>query len=146
LFFSKWFRGRGNRQPGPEEPPLYIRGVCVGLEDRFLLERLAPENKWKLRFANSPREGFSLAAKQCFDVILCDRNQPGYPWREVLDEFSQTAPRSCILLLSPANDDYLWGEVVQHGGHDIVRRPLREQSALRAIETARLRQFAAHVG
>lgn len=116
------------------------------LEDRFLLERLAPENNWKLRFADSPREGFALATRTSFDVILCDRNQPGYPWREVLDRLSAAAPHSCTLLISPVNDDYLWGEVVQHGGHDILRRPLREPTALKAIETARLRQFAAHAG
>lgn len=129
------------RQPRrlADEPRLSILAVCLFLEDRFLLERLASRHGWNLHFAPSPGEGFRMASRYAFDLILCDRYQPGHPWREVLDRLSAGSPHSCLLLVSPSADDYLWGEAAQHGAHDIMIRPLREAAALRAIETARLR-------
>ncbi len=140
MFLSRFFK---KRPEVPLDPPeqLSILAVCLSLEDRFLLERLADRHGWNIHFVESPGGGFTLASKYLFDVILCDRNQPGYPWREVLDHLSERSPRSCLLLVSPLHDDYLWGEVVQHGGHDIVVRPLRESETVMAIETARLRQW-----
>jgi len=136
LFRSGWFKKLREPRPNPGEAPLRILVLSKFLEDRFPLERLADEHGWELRFINSPQLGFRLLANSVFDVILCDCNQTGYPWREVLDRLSADSPRSCILLISAVNDDYLWGEVIRHGGYDVVTRPLREESLLRAIQAA----------
>lgn len=132
MFLSAWFKKRVE----PSEKHLKILVLSMSLEDRFLLERLGRRHGWGLWFIDSPRVGFRLVSENAFDVILCDRNQPGYPWREVVDRLSVSAPRSCVLLISPAKDDYLWGEVVQHGGYNVVSRPLREESVLQVIQAA----------
>lgn len=106
------------------------------LGDIFLLERLGEEHDWELWSTDSPCEGFTLASQRHFDLILCDRNQPGYPWREVMDRLAAASPRSCILLVSPTNDDYLWGDVLEQGGYGILLRPLREHTLLCSIEAA----------
>jgi hypothetical protein len=77
-----------------------------------------------------------LASQSHFEVILCDRHQPGYPWREVMDRLAVSSPRSCMLLVSPVNYDYLWSDVLQHGGYDILIRPLREGAVLHAVAAA----------
>ncbi len=143
MFLSGWFKKRP--QPPPDTERLRVLLLSMSLEDRFLMERLGKQQGWALWSLESPKEGFRLASKSGFDVILCDRNQPGYPWREVLDRFSADAPRSCVVLISPLNDDYLWGEVIQHGGYDVVTRPLREESVLHVIQAA-VRFLAAPTG
>jgi FixJ family two-component response regulator len=55
-------------------------------------------------------------------------------WREVMDRLATGSPRSCILLVSPVSDDALWRSVLQHGGYDVLLRPLRENSPLHAIQ------------
>jgi len=128
-----WFNA--SKEPRPEsQGRLRILALSLFLEDTFVLERLGKEHDWELRFTNSPREGFALAAQSCFDLILCHRNQPGYPWREVMDRLAAASPRSCILLVSPTNDDYLWGDVVAQGGYDVLLRPLREKAVLHSID------------
>jgi DNA-binding NarL/FixJ family response regulator len=133
VWLPDWFKKRNT--PAPiQEARIGVLALSIPLIDRFLLERLGERHSWSLRIADSPREGFHLASQRHFEVILCDRHQPGYPWREVMDRLAEISPRSCILLVSPVNDDYLWGDVLQHGGYDILIRPLREVAVLHAID------------
>jgi CheY-like chemotaxis protein len=106
----------------------------MSIDDRVLLGRLGEQHNWELRFTQSPRDAFQLASQSHFEIILCDRNQPGYPWREVMDRLAACLPHSCILLVSPVSGDDLWRSVLQHGGYDVLVRPLLENSALHAIQ------------
>jgi CheY-like chemotaxis protein len=130
-----WLKKRNKPRPVPKER-IRILVLSMSLEDRLLLKRLGRQHDWELRFANSPREGFRLVSQSHFELILCDRNQPGYPWREVMDRLSARSPRSCILLVSPVKNGYLWGDVLQQGGYDVLIGPLRERDVLQSIDAA----------
>ena len=132
--FFKWLKRWG--KPGPEKSRLKILVLCAPLDDRFVLEELGKERSWELRFASSPQEGFRLVSEHHFELILCESDQPGYPWREVMDRLSASSPRSCILLVSSATGEYLWADILQHGGYGVLPRPLRKQSALCTLDTA----------
>ena len=130
----EWLKPRS--RPGPKKARLKILVLSAPLDDRFVLEALGKERGWELHFASSPQEGFRLVSERHFELILCESNQPGYPWREVMDRLSASSPRSCILLISPVTGEYLWTDILQHGGYDILTRPLRKQSALYTLDTA----------
>ncbi len=131
---ADWFKKR-NEAPAPEKR-LSILVVSMFLGDRLLLEQLGKQRDWELKFTNSAREGFALASRNRFELILCDRNQVGHPWREVMGRLAAVSPRSCILLVSPVNLDYLWGDVLQQGGYDVLTRPLREKAVLDVFDAA----------
>ena len=133
MWLSNWFK-RQEEVPLTLEQRLRILALSMSSDDSVLLMCLAQQHKWDLRLTNSPRDAFHLASQSHFEIILCDRNQPGYPWREVMDRFAECSPRSCILLVSPVSGDDLWRSVLQHGGYDVLLRPLRQDSALRAIQ------------
>lgn len=133
----RWLKSLRRQQPAAEVR-FRILAVAARLDDRFLLERLGKRHHWELRFADAPAEGFSVAARTHFDVILCDSNQPGYPWREVMDRLAASSPESCILLVAPKIHDYVWRDVREQGGYDILLRPLREEAVLRVMESQRL--------
>jgi CheY-like chemotaxis protein len=132
---SEWLKRRNTVLSASAPKRLKILAVSICLDDIFLLEYLGDQHGWELKFTASPQEAFRLASSD-FDLILCNRNQPGYPWREVMDRLAATSPRSCILLVSPINDDYLWWDVLHHRGFDVLIRPLREEIVLRAVDTA----------
>lgn len=137
--FMDWFRqiGQAGKEAGAVKPePLQILAVSVWLTDRVILEPLCRREGWEVRFTNSPREGFRLARERRFDVILCDSNQPGFPWREVMERLAENSRGSRIILVSPANDDFLWRDVFQQGGYGVLTRPMREADVLHAISTA----------
>ncbi len=133
MWLSSWFKKQPDAPAIPEQR-LRILAVSMAIDDCILLRCLAQQHKWDLHLTQSPRDAFYLASQSHFEIILCDRNQPGYPWREVMDRLVKYSPRSCILLVSPVSNDALWRSVLQQGGYDVLRRPLREPSALHAIQ------------
>jgi two-component system response regulator HydG len=135
MWVLNWFKKR-NTAPEPAEDHLKILAVSVFLNDRLVLEQLGKREGWDLRFTNSARDAFRLVMEKHFEVVLCDRNQYGYPWREVMERLAENSPRSRILLVSPLNDDYLWRDVVRQGGYDVLTRPLREADTLHTISAA----------
>lgn len=132
---SGWFKKRNEEKPVLQDR-LKILILSMSLDDRLLMEQLAKQHHWSLRFTHSPEEGFTLASQNRFEVVLCDRNQYGYPWREVIDRLAAISPQSCILLVSPLKEEYLWRDVLQRGGYDVLTRPLCEAAVLRAIDAA----------
>ena len=133
MWFSSWFKNQ-EEVPSISEQRLQILALSMSSDDSVLLMCLAQKYKWDLRLTQSPRDAFRLASQSHFEIILCDRNQPGYPWREVMDRLAEFSPRSCILLVSPVSGDDLWRSVLQHGGYDVLLRPLRRNAALHAIQ------------
>lgn len=133
MWLSHWFK-KQEEVTSTSERRLKILALSMCFDDCVLLRCLAQQHKWDLRITQSPRDAFHLASQSHFEIILCNRNQPGYPWREVMDRLAACSPRSCILLVSPLSDDALWRSVLQHGGYDVLLQPLRENSALHAMQ------------
>jgi len=133
VWLSSWFK-KQEEVPSTLEPRLRILVLSISIDDCVSLRWLAEQHNWELRLTQSPRDAFHLASQSHFEIILCDHNQPGYPWREVMDRLAACSPRSCILLVSPVSDDHLWRSVLQHGGYDVLLRPLRENSTLHVIQ------------
>jgi CheY-like chemotaxis protein len=128
LWLSEWLKKRNTALSESANKRLRILAVSISLNDIFLLEYLANQHGWETKFAGSPQEAFKLASYGGFHLILCDRNQSGYPWREVMDRLAASSPQSCILLVSPTNDDYLWWDVLHHRGFDVLIRPYVKRS------------------
>jgi DNA-binding NarL/FixJ family response regulator len=133
VWLSNWFKRQAEASSNPA-PRLRILALSMSSDDSVLLMCLAQRHKWDLRLTQSPRDAFQFASQSHFEIILCDRNQPGYPWREVMDRLAECSPRSCILLVSPVRGDDLWRSVLQHGGYDVLLRPLRQNATLHAIQ------------
>ena len=104
--------------------------------ERNTLFEIAKQSNWHLEFAPTCDSAVSLLRNHQFAVILCDRDLPGCEWREALTTIVGNARGGCVILTSPVNDDYLWQEVIQRGGYDVLTRPLQEQRVLHTIELA----------
>jgi CheY-like chemotaxis protein len=94
LWPPEWLKKRNTALSESAAKRLRILAVSICLDDIFLLEYLGDQHGWELKFTDSPQEAFRLASSSDFDLILCNRNQPGYPWREVMDRLAATSPRS----------------------------------------------------
>ena len=71
-----------------------------------------------------------LARQVDAPVILYDRDLPGVEWQKGIPRLVSASNTPCLILLSDVSDPYLWDELVQHGGFDLLTRPFqREKSA-----------------
>jgi len=104
--------------------------------DPACLRQAAERLALPLLVLRSLEEAIDLLPKQRFAIIVCDRDLPGFDWHDTVAALIALAPGSCVLLTSSVNDEYLWREVIQSGGYDVITKPLRAQQVEHALDLA----------
>jgi len=132
-FFKRFF--------SPGAPPaaresIAILAVTLPEAEVEVLRQIAPAAGWELLIASSFHEASEILASRAAPIILCDRDVPGFDWREVLSRLVERPERGCVILASGVVDDYLIAEVVQQGGFDVLAKPFREQDVVRTVAFA----------
>jgi DNA-binding NtrC family response regulator len=89
-----------------------------------------------VHLAGTCGEAWGLLKQQNAPIVLCDRDFPGTEWRDVIQMMSSGPDLVYSILVSNVADDYLWNEVIRHGGYDVLSSPFREEELLRAMRLA----------
>lgn len=100
------------------------------------LRQIADNEGWRLRVVSSPEQALAVLREYPAAVVICDRDLPGDDWREVLRRIYRLPQPPSVLLASDVSDDYLWQEVVQHHGYDVLVKPFRREEVVRAVHFA----------
>lgn len=123
-----------HRNHGPDVPRVLV--ITASDWDQTFYRSVRARGEWDLVITQSAPEAFLLLTTHAFPIVLCDRDLPGWDWREVLAKMVETSPRICFLLTSRVNDAYLWREVVKYGGYDVVAKPLEEGVVVQTLRRA----------
>ena len=110
--------------------------ITVSTGDESYYRSLRARGQWDIVIAQSVPEALRLLTTQAFPIVLCDRDLPGRDWREVLTSIVESSPQICFLLTSRVNDEYLWRELVTHGGYDILAKPLADLVVMQTLQRA----------
>jgi DNA-binding NtrC family response regulator len=109
--------------------------ALVGEQERSLLSVLT-QQKWDVHFAESGEQAQVISNQLSAPMILYDRDWPHLEWRAVVRKFASSPHRPCVILLSRVADEYLWDELIRHGGYDILAKPLRPDDVARVMKLA----------
>src|SRR5258708_5997667 len=71
-----------------------------------------------------------------FPIVLLDRDVANGDWPSAMRQLLAIRNRTCIILISSVSDEYLWNEVVQCGGFDVLPRPIRKEQAVSLLDFA----------
>lgn len=104
--------------------------------DRTHVRSIATREGWELALASDCRAALALLGTGGFPIILCDRDLPDPDWRDALKTLSAAGSQHCVILASAVNDSYLWQEVVQNGGYDVVTKPLLDAEVVAVVRRA----------
>ena len=104
--------------------------------DHRSLQVLLQDTKWSLTRVSSWGEISSFCGCMVSPVVLVDRQFQGSNWRATVSSLFNPAANRCLILLSDVSDPYLWNELVQHGGFDILTRPFDRSEVLRTLAFA----------
>ena len=113
-----------------------VIGLAFTDKDRAVLAEVCSRRQWNVLFADTCDQARAALDQVKAPVILCDRDLPGGEWRDVVQALASFPHRACVILISRVVDDYLWNEVVQRGGYDVLLKPLREEDVVRAVRLA----------
>jgi DNA-binding NtrC family response regulator len=103
----------------------HVRVVAL-TEDGAAWSALAQESNrrgWQAFRAGTRAEAFELIARNQAAILICDSELKDEDWREVMTQAHSLGTHVTALLASPVSDEYLWREVVQHHGFDVVPKP-----------------------
>lgn len=119
-----------------DRPPLPVLVASERDEDQRTLQLLLRGTRWSPVPVNRWRDAAELVERYVLPVVLCDRDLPGMEWQPGIGTLRRPGYRPSVILLSGVADPYLWDELVQAGGFDILTRPFRRDQTLAMIDFA----------
>jgi FixJ family two-component response regulator len=68
--------------------------------------------------------------------VVCERNLAHGDWKDVLEVTASRPDRPPLIVTSRLADEYLWAEVLNLGGFDVLAKPLDKQEVSRVLNFA----------
>ena len=118
------------------ESPVRVLAVTQNAVDWKALHRVAEERGWTLLWAHSCEAALNVLSNYVVPIVIYDRDLPGEEWKTALRRLSVHGQPVCILLASSVSDEYLWREVVQHQGFDVLPKPFQAERLVRMVNVA----------
>ena len=126
--------GRLARRDLADSPPVLI--ASGKQEDQRTIQDLFRGSRWRAVPVTGWRDALDLITGASIPVVLCDRDLPGPEWQQGITALHRSGACPAVILLSGVADPYLWDELVQAGGFDVLTRPFRRDETLAMIEFA----------
>lgn len=123
------------QSPGVSDLPRVLVISAFDHDQKFFAG-LHTAGTWNITLTCNVDRAIELLAHNDFSIIVYDRDLPGWEWREVLIRLRTWAPRTAVVLMSRVIDNFLWKEVLSHGGYDLLPKPLDQDTADRVLRRA----------
>jgi len=101
------------------------------VDDHSSLRDIFRHSHWKVYQAFNCREALVLLHEYRIPVIICEQNLPDGNWKTLLQEVEAMPTRPRLIVSSRLATDQLWGEVLNHGGYDVLPTPFDTREVFR---------------
>jgi len=91
--------------------------------------------------ADTCQEAVGFLCRDRVPLIFCERDLPDGNWRDILSHLAELTDAPALVVTSKFADEYLWSEVLNLGGFDVLAKPFRELEVKHVVAGA-LRQQA----
>lgn len=120
------------KQPlkSPDQPAAILL-VSPYSEDHLLLPGILKHRRWQWNKSQSCREAQEFLQSHTVTVLICERDQPDGCWQDLLDAAAKQASPPSLIVFSRLADEYLWAEVLNLGGYDVIVKPFDHGEVLR---------------
>lgn len=117
----------------------FVSTLLVGefQQDRPLLYEVFSRLKWRLFEARERRRALDYLERNDTQVVIAESELPGWDWKQVLHDLRRFLPQPQLIVASRTADDYLWAEVLNVGGFDVLPQPLERDELERVVAAAR---------
>jgi DNA-binding response OmpR family regulator len=105
--------------------------------DRLLVRDIFDSLGWRLFEARDRRAAMKYLGRHPVQVVIAESDLPRWNWRRVLSDLRRLRQPPQLIVTSRTADDYLWAEVLNVGGYDVLPQPLAREEVERVIASAR---------
>jgi len=110
--------------------------VSPAEEDHISLGHILGGSNWRVRAVCTCLEALAVLREKQTQVVICERDLPDGHWKDILDALTLMAHSPPLIVTSRLADEYLWGQVLNLGGYDVLAKPLDEKEVLWALNSA----------
>lgn len=116
-----------------------VSALLVGAyeTDRTLVHDVFRSRNWRLFEARDRRRALECLEKNPVQVVVAESQIADWDWRRILADLRHLNPVPPLVVTSRTADDYLWAEVLNVGGYDVLAQPLDRDEVERVIASAR---------
>lgn len=104
--------------------------------DRLLVQEVFRRLGWNLFEARDRRRAMECLDRNPVQVVIAESDLPHWNWKRVLKDLRNLANPPQLVVTSPQADEYLWSEVLNIGGYDVMAQPLDSHEVERVISSA----------
>lgn len=103
-----------------------ILSISAATEDHGALGDILNNSPWRIVTSGTCKQALSRLRRQHIPVVICESDLPDGTWRDVLNRINTLTHRPVLIVTSRVADDYLWAEVLNLGGYNVLAKPFRE--------------------
>jgi len=105
-------------------------------EDHRFLGRVFSQQGWMLHKTRSLESAMDLLLCDPVPVVITERDLPLGNWKDVLAAIQQLPQVPMLIVTAQLADEYLWAEVLNLGGNDVLSQPFQVTELLRVFGNA----------
>ena len=117
-------------------PPLEILSVSAAAEDHIAVQQSLSGIPCRVQTADSCHSAFRKLRYGRISIVVCERDLPDGSWRDVLEPLESSPERPFLIVTSRVADEWLWAEVLNLGGYDVLAKPFNPKEIRHVLETA----------
>jgi len=114
---------QADAMPPTRAPQILI--VSPVSEDHTILARML-NGVCRIHDVETCHEALSFLCYDRVPVIVCERDLPDGSWRDMLSHVADMIEPPSLIVTSRLADEYLWSEVLNQGGCDVLAKPFSE--------------------
>ncbi len=126
----------GERKPVSKPRP-HVLFVSPAHDDHHALGRILKDSCWRLSAATGCVDAIARHARDRMAIVVCESTLPSGSWRDLLRHVSECPDPPVLIVTSRLADEYLWAEVLNLGGYDVLAKPFDKQEVLWVLASAR---------
>jgi DNA-binding response OmpR family regulator len=105
-------------------------------EDREFLDRIFCQQHWILYKTRTLESAMDFLRRSPVPVVVTERYLPLGNWKDVLAAIQQLPQTPLLIVTARLADEYLWAEVLNLGGHDVLSQPFQVSELLWVLGNA----------
>ena len=122
-------------QTGAAEQKMIL--LVGAVEDNTSGERsIFSQLQWRTDRAKSCGEALHLIKRDRHRVIVSEKDLPDGNWKDVLEAAAERENPPLLIVASRVADEYLWAEVLNLGGYDVLAKPFDRDEVHRTVTLA----------
>jgi DNA-binding response OmpR family regulator len=122
------------------EEPIANRTVLAVIplvEDCTSLGRILNPTKWEVQFTSTFERARDALRAFSFGVVISEACLPdGLCWKDLLREVQNLPVGPPLIVVDRLADEWLWTEVLNLGGQDVLKKPFDAKEVLHAVTVA----------